>query len=258
MTMRFGAVALFIGLMLVSQPVLAWGPRGHAVVADIAQADLNRTARIQVAALLKQEAATNLAQISSWADTVRNKGVLGTPSHSIRFPGKGPLRMDACPSRFCALTAVDRYSAILGNRRASPAARLEALKYVVHLVGDIHTPLHAFASTGDHVPVRYRGQETTLHKLWDYVLMGEQGGNRTKIGQMLALRRGDAVGGRPIDWALESRAIARDHIFRTLPLRSKTVIALPDDYGAENWPIIATRLNQAGHRLGALLNRLLS
>jgi hypothetical protein len=258
MTMRFGAAALFMGLMLASQPALAWGPRGHAVVADIAQADLNRTARIQVAQLLAQEKVKDLSQIASWADEERNKGVLGTPSHSIRFPAKGPLRMDACPNHFCALTAVDRYSALLANRRASPAARLVALKYVVHLVGDIHTPLHAFVSTGDKVAVRYRGQVTTLHKLWDYGLMGEQGGNRTKIEQKLASRRGDPLGGRPIDWALESRNIARDDIFRTLPLRSKTVIDLPDDYGAENWPIIAERLNQAGHRLGALLNRLLS
>jgi hypothetical protein len=256
--MRIGATAVIMCLILLSPPALAWGPRGHAVVADIAQGDLNRAAQFQVAQLLKQEKVTELAQIASWADKRRKERVPGTPSHSIRFPANGPLRMDACPSRFCALAAIDRYSAVLANRRASAAVRLEALKYVVHLVGDVHTPLHAFVSGGGHVPVRYRGQETTLHKLWDYVLMGEQGGNRSKIERMLALRRGDAVGGRPIDWALESRAVARDHIFRTLPLRSKTVIALPDDYGAENWPIITTRLNQAGHRLGALLNRLLS
>ncbi|MET0371046.1 MAG: S1/P1 nuclease [Sphingobium sp.] len=235
---------------------MAWGPQGHIIVADIAQQDLTPAAKAQVVALLSLENTQKLADIANWADAVKGK-VPGSPSHSVRFAPKGPLRQDACPNRFCALAGLDRYSAVLADRGATARQRLEALKYVVHLVGDIHVPLHAFVSTGDRVPVNFAGKDATLHKVWDTLIISTRGKDTARIGrEVLASGRVRTVG-KPLDWALESRDIARERIFRKLPLKSDKRIVLPVSYATENWPVVETRLNQAGHRLGALLNSLL-
>jgi len=236
-------------------PALGWGRQGHRIVADIAQNDLTPVARSQVMALLKSEKFTRLAQIANWADEAKALGLAGSPSHSIRFPLEGgPLLPDACPSGFCAVAAMEMYSKILADPRAPIARRVEALKYVVHLAGDIHQPLHCVTATGSRLRLSFQGKETTLHKMWDRGILNAQGKSKRAIEAELMARKGDLLGRTPLDWALESRAIARDTIYKAVPVKSEAIVVLPDDYARNNWQVVAMRMAQAGHRLGDLLN----
>jgi nuclease S1 len=252
---------LLLAAFLFPQPALAWGSVGHAVVADIAEARLTPKAAAMVRELLASEGDKHLSDISSWADHIKPLKLTGAPAHSIRLPLDHSTQIipDACPSHFCIVAGLNIYSKILADPTRTIPQREEALKFVVHLVGDIHQPLHTNAVTGKMMVV-YEGRVYKLHKVWDTRIILDHGRDPNVIAQQLlatADQRGLDFGGDPVSWALEGRDIARDVIYTHVPQQSAQPLTLPANYGAQNWPIITARLTQAGIRLANILNHAL-
>lgn len=248
--------ASLLVLLSVPGPAWGWGKTGHAVVADIAQAHLTPAAAAQVHRLLAVEGAHRLADISLWADGV--KGQPGSPSHTIRLPidGSEPPQ-HPCPGKFCADDALTLYGAVLADKTKPLAEREVALKYIVHLVGDMQQPLHGTNATGG-MKVLFQGQETTLHGVWDDGIIDAHTDNDKKLAvQLIKKEKGVPSGGGPVDWAHEDLEIAQHDIYNDVPLRPKSVVVLPADYAAEKWPIVEERLTQGGLRLARMLNELL-
>lgn len=252
------ALALLLGAMAVNlpAPALAWGGEGHAVVAQIAELRLTPEARQQVHKLLALEGTANMSDVASWADQVKHTKTK-RPAHTVRLVLNGSeVNPDNCPSRFCATKGIEYYTRVLRDKNAKSADKLEALKYVIHLVGDVHEPLHTSQITGGKIKINFEGEPTTLHKVWDKEIIRVDGGDLRTLAQRLNAQAGAMKAtGQPIDWAVEGRNIARDVIFRCFPLRTNDTITLDQKYADAMWPIIRTRLTQAGVRLAALLNR---
>ena len=161
----------------------AWGGQGHRTIGAIADRLLSSPARAAVAQLLsgdldkfgKPSGRRTLEAVSDWPDEIT-----GTPAAHPRWHyddapvcGSAP-KAHYCPDRQCDSEQLKRLIAVVADTRAASRDRNEALKWVVHLVGDIHQPLHA-ADNGDRggnrVPValeavRTRGREN-LHRAWD-------------------------------------------------------------------------------------------
>lgn len=171
-------------LLLISGPALAWGPLGHRLVADLAWDDMSPRARAEAQKLLKGEAEPTLAGIANWADELRNTdAALGKKTahwHYVNIAEEG-CRYESnrdCRNGDCVVEAIRRQSAILADRKRSKADRLQALKFVVHFVGDVHQPLHAaFAHDkgGNTVQVNLDGRGTNMHALWDSGLLRTAG-----------------------------------------------------------------------------------
>lgn len=257
--MKFVAfvLALLLSLGARLEEALAWGREGHAIVADVAEAQLSPRAQAEVRRLLAPEGAMHLSEVASWADEKKAEGGPGTPSHSLRLPiGNDPFRANACPSRFCIVAAINQYTSVLSDRSQSASSRQEALKYLVHLVGDVHQPLHTIVATGSRYEVVFDGKLTNLHKVWDTGIIRHHHGRPPEIAQELLRLQGDFnLGGDALSWAVEGRDIARDTIYRQIPLEPEGVVTLSPDYADQNWPIVARRLTQAGGRLAHLLNK---
>ncbi len=155
-----------LGLPLTS---LAWGPQGHQVVAGLAQAQLTPAARTEATRLLALEPGATLESISTWADENRSPDTGAW--HYVNFP-RGTCTFDAprdCPEGRCVVQAIASQLQVLGSD-APDATRLLALKYVVHLVADVHQPLHAGHREdrgGNTYQVQALGRGTNLHALWD-------------------------------------------------------------------------------------------
>jgi S1/P1 Nuclease len=136
-----------------------------------------------------------------------------------------------------------------------------ALRFVAHLVGDIHQPLHAgFAEDrgGNSVDVRFNGRKENLHSLWDTAMVElEQGSPPEIAARIQAMVSSDELQqwqqGTTADWALESLAILRAQVYR-LPASGE----IGATYTEAARPLIRTRLAQAGARLAALLNETFS
>ncbi len=263
----------------------AWGPEGHAIVADIAQQHLTPAASAEVISLLKQEDLSRLDEISSWSDANRKEFPHTGSWHYVDIPLQAEDYVAArdCHQGNCVVSRLDHYANVLADKSAAPQARLEALKWVVHLVGDIHQPLHAEDNDdkgGNTVQVQFFGRGTNLHSLWDgriirKVLDLQPGPNYTfdhAIVQADAMmldrditdfqRKAwapstslSSLGDDAIVWANESHLLAQKVAYTDLAKPSGE--AWSQRYQAKAWPVVKTRLEQAGVRLAAVVNEAL-
>ena len=188
MNCRAGALACLLARLIAplalvalwgigTTPARAWGVQGHQVVAAIAWQGLSPVAREEATRLLALEPAQTLVSVATWAD--EHRGPATAPWHYLNFP-RGQCRFDAardCPEGQCVIGAIDRQRAILASK-ATDAERLQALKYLVHLVADIHQPLHAGYQDdrgGNTVQLRFLMRGSNLHALWDKGLIEQLG-----------------------------------------------------------------------------------
>ncbi len=290
----FLAPLLLAALLIQPERGQAWGVLGHAIVADIAEHHLTPEALEQIHALLRDEGFEHLDQVASWPDTIRKERPEASPWHYVGIP----LTEDAyvperdCKNGDCAIEAIRRFAIILADRSQPVAARREALKFLVHIVGDLHQPLHGADNAGDHeggkVPVDYFGQTIAgtppldLHWTWDTIILEHQlklkedsadapnapakraaaiEGNEidAKLGRKLAAEA--AKSDDPALWAMESHDAARKWVYPGLVAAGAappaTPIKLGKSYQARSWPVVRQRLELGGLRLAALLNKAL-
>jgi S1/P1 Nuclease len=190
-----GALAL---LTYTAPTASAWGCKGHQTVAAIAEKHLTPEARQLIQKLLGENpidpklqrwcgnSTTDLlVDASTWPDDVRNERKNGA-WHYIDIPrGKhqGDLT-EYCGREGCVTRAIEEQRAMLKDKSADPLKRAEAIRYLIHFVGDLHQPLHAINNAdkgGNCVPVKYFRHEPilsavhperedyspNLHQIWD-------------------------------------------------------------------------------------------
>ncbi len=250
---------LFFAFFFGAASAWAWGCKGHQIVAFIAEKHLTPQARQFVDKLLSENPvdpqlkrycgnATRdlLADASTWADDVRYDLKNG-PWHYIDIPlgaPRGPLT-PFCGSDGCVTQAIADQLAILRDKSAEPRKRADALRYLVHFVGDLHMPLHAATNNdegGNCVPVRYfrrrpyenRNSFTpNLHALWDTAILERdmEGAEPPEYADFLSqvfsldFPKWQAAGIHVDDWAWESHGLAASIVYGELT--PKIPIELP-------------------------------
>ena len=164
-------------LLTAAAPALAWGQNGHRITGAIADKHLSPKARAAVMEILGTE---SLAEASTWPDFMRSAPDSfwqkeSVPFHYVTIPiGKG---YSGAPPQGDAATALAKYSAVLRDPRASLADRQTALRFVIHIVGDLSQPLHVGREGdrgGNDVKVSFFGDATNLHTVWDTLLIENQ------------------------------------------------------------------------------------
>ncbi len=237
-----------------------WGATIHRVVARVASLHLDGATEREVRRLLGRE---SLAEVSTWADDVRSARPATSSWHYVNVPiWQSAYRASICPRAGCVIGTLEAQEKILADRSRSKAERAEALKWVVHLVADLHMPLHV-GDRGDRggndVTLSFLGRRTNLHALWDSGLMnatGQSEGDLVATVRDQIRRRGDLhviAGGSVIDWAMESHAVARDVAYQFLPQS----LVLDQQYLEIARPVLEDRILRASIRLAAVLDRAL-
>jgi len=269
----FAAATLAI---LATPSAGAWSAQGHRLVALIAAERLTPVARRNVVWLLGPE---SLADVSSWADH-NNDGVYQTFYwHFVNIPAEatGYNRDRDCPRqpgvaagaradmwRDCAIDRILYNKARLADLTLDRADRAVALKFLVHFVGDLHQPFHAFgpAHGGNDIPVIQFDSDLcgdrpcNLHGAWDGGLVAHRNLDDaryvTRLRDLIA-REGWAPrpAGTPAEWAMESHGIAKAAV---LPPHGR----VDETYYRAHIDVVDQRLAQAGLRLAALLNEILT
>lgn len=256
-----------LALSCASGPALAWGAKAHRIVADLAARDLTPATRLEVDGLLAGEAEPTLPGIANWPDELRERdAVRGRATatwHYLNFP-RGQCAYDPardCPGGDCVVAAIERQQAVLADTSRPPAERREALKFLVHLVADVHQPLHAaFADDlgGNLHQLQFEGEGTNLHAVWDRTLVAQRGLDPPKYADLLhaqpPLPR-DPTRRCPraaVAWAEESCRIASRPDF--YPRRGN----LPPGYVSRQQPVADVRLREAARRLARVLDETLA
>jgi hypothetical protein len=284
------ATALLLNAML-SCPAAAWGDEGHEVVALIAQSRLDPAVRKKVSALLAADTdpltAHTIAAAATWADKLRDSNENGTRQrtsqwHFVDIEMSAPDLDQACfghpavppgtlasngPAQDCVIDKIQEFAAELANPATDPEERIVALKFVLHLVADVHQPLHAADDHdrgGNEKRVSAAGFKAgNLHHYWDTVFVDRLGSNVKDIASVLIGRLSERdvqawSQGEPSDWALESFNVARDDAYGQLPQpTSRGSFRLADDYIDMATRDVATQLSKAGVRLAWVLNKAL-
>lgn len=243
-------------LLLCASPAFAWGSLGHRVVAQLAQKQLTPAASAEVERLLAVQGAHRLAHIAMWADDLRDTDPAlfkrTSRLHFVNFHSRDchydPPR--DCPRGECAVAAIGHYQAILGDGSRTDAERAQALDFVVHLVADLHQPLHASSGNdagGNDFQVRWHGHGTNLHAVWDSRMLNARGLSYRAYADLIARDTRSVPQLDPVQWAEESCRIARDVYPSTR--------TITPTYVERERPIEEARLREAGMRLATLLNR---
>ena len=250
---------VLIFLMLWASPAMAWGPNGHRIVGQIAENQLSDAARKGIAELVGR---ASLAQISTWADEIKSDPTWrhASPWHYINVPPGQTLEETERNPRGDVVEAIQRFEDVLRDRRAGRKERVDALRFLVHLVADIHQPLHAGYGSdrgGNDIRVRWFGDSTNLHTVWDEHLVEYQRLSFTEFvrffghaepGEIEAWRRSTVW-----DWARESQAML-PAVYDYGGTRSAKTPYLGYAYIFKHIDGVNERLLQAGVRLGGLLN----
>ena len=257
---------------LVPAPASAWGKTGHRVVAAIADTQLSGLARANVEEILGP--GESLDEAANWPDEMRSAPgdfwqKTATPWHYVTLNG---IIYDHAPPEGDALEALGRFSKVLRDSNASREDKQLALRFIVHLVGDLHQPLHngrCCDKGGNEVKVTWFGKPTNLHAVWDSQLVDEEQLSFTELAAKLErhISNDDVIKWwdiNPRDWTSESAEI-RDTLYPppAKPKKGQRVKKgkplLPDlswAYAFKFTPLMERRLSQGGVRLAAYLNAL--
>jgi hypothetical protein len=236
-------------------PAVAWGNVAHRAIASLAEGQLTPEAGKEVKRLLTLEGAAGLADVVMWADQIRRLGVPGSPEHDVPIPfdAAGYDAARDCQN-FCIVRAVPFYLAILADRTKPDAERLEALKYVIHLVGDIHQPLHTSQDGGGQL-VAWDTKVVYLHILWDVTIVSATYPTPDLLAGAIAKRAASPAScGTPEQWANEGHEIEKTFVYPALGPERRQPIILPAEYAPQALPIIEDRLALATARLSCVLN----
>ena len=265
--------------LAISPAALAWSALGHRMVGELAQRHISPAALAQVELLLAGEPDPTLAGVADWADRLRDldpeRFKATSRWHYVNTPPGLDCDYDAardCPGGNCVIGAIQAQRRILADRSQPLEARRDALKFIVHFVGDVHQPMHANNHDdlgGNRYQVSLRTElqpetyarkhyvdgvmGTNLHSIWDYYILGAEGLSLAQYSDRLdALpwppMPADGPQTGPEAWAGEScRLIEARHVY---PDGHKMDRSYLDEYR----PLAEQRVRQAAWRLAQILD----
>ncbi len=259
--MKIKPTLLLVSLLATaaySQVANAWGQTGHRVTGKIAEIYLTPEARASISLILENE---SLAEISTYADDNRSNPAqywqkVAGPFHYVTVPKGKKYESGDAPEQGDSYSALQMYSKMLKDPLTPRADQQLALKMIVHIIGDLHQPLHAGNGTdrgGNDVKVNFFWQDTNLHSVWDSGLIDRKQLSFTEWTAFLAPKIMPAqvkawTTTNPLVYIQESAEI-RDTIY---PESDQ----LSWQYLYDHTPILTVRLQQAGVRIAAHLNEI--
>ncbi len=240
---------------IVAPPVMAWGPLGHRTIAQVAENHLTAKTRREIDKLIGPQ---TLPEVAYWADEIRYlpEWKKADTWHYISVDDTETVASTVRNPAGDVLEAIERMEKTLRDPAATRAQKIEALKFLVHFVGDLHQPLHVGRRAdagGNKIDVILNGQKNTLHWVWDAVMLNDMGMSYTELAHDI-----DHVSTtqaevwqktRPTDWINECFA-ARPQIYDGVPEDGK----LSYLYSFKHWPLLRAQLLKAGVRLAGELN----
>lgn len=245
-----------ISLSFISTDALAWGQKGHDVTCDIAQRHLSRKASKEISKLLDGR---SIVYWANWLDNASHTPAFAYTKtwHYKNIDADETYETALVNENGDVLTAIDAQIAALKSGELNKEAAATSLKMLVHLMGDLHCPMHMGHRSdlgGNRWQLQFFNNGKNLHSIWDTDLI-ESAHKWNHSEWADELDRADKAeireitAGTPYDWGRETYLQATE-IYKATPVGSKLSY---DDVSA--WaPTIEQQLLRGGRRLAAVLN----
>jgi hypothetical protein len=189
-------ISAFLLTLLLSTQAFAWGDLGHRAVGEVATKHLTPTAKFAVMLINGGE---SLAQQATWADEVRSddKYKWLTLYHFISIDTPTFDHEHHDDEKVDAVSGIKKNIAILKSADKSAADKRQALSILVHLVGDVHQPLHAGYTDdrgGNNCKVQYFGKPANLHSVLDSSVFEHSGLSFTETARFVMEEQRELLG----------------------------------------------------------------
>ncbi|EOR96253.1 endonuclease [Arcticibacter svalbardensis MN12-7] len=255
---KYFAVAF---MFIIAITLISWGAAGHKTIAKIAENHLTPKAKDAIKVLLGDE---NMTEVAPWADQLRNDTDYKNTAawHYLNVPlglsyeqFSKTVKEQGANNIYGALI---KFEAELTSNTSTPEQKTDALKFIIHFVGDMHQPMHISRSEdkgGNSIQLQFDGKGTNLHKLWDSGLINKQGMNFTQMAITYDKTSPSEISqwqsDSPMKWMFESYLITAS-LYKDAEKNNK-----PDDrYYQENIKLVQKRIEMGGIRLAGTLNTL--
>ena len=246
----------FFVLLLVFQS-FGWGATGHRVVGLIAERHLSKKAKKEIEKILRDE---TLAEVSNHMDFIKSDATYRhmSPWHYATIPDGKSYSEAGTPEEGDVIVTIRRLISELKSKNFTDEDELFALKNLVHMIGDIHQPLHVGNGEdkgGNDIKLEYFWQDSNLHRVWDSQIIDGQKYSYTEyvdwIDHPTEAQLSEWSSLEVLDWANESKE-CRNQCYETIPDNKK----LSYRYDFDNIELLNQRLLQAGIRLANVLNEI--
>jgi len=245
-------VRQFIIILVTASVLFGWGKTGHRVIGKIAEENLTPVAKEKISYLLGH---TDIARIANWADEIKSDSAWDhshdwhyctiLEGHEYEGPEAGGY----------AVKKVSEFTTLLKKGTLGKKDQLNVFRFIVHIVGDLHQPLHVGNGTdrgGNDVKVTWFWDETNLHKVWDSQMIDGMQYSYTEYAQQIQLGLSDADKQLMLDpnilsFVNNSRAV-HDQVYDIGDGK------LSYEYVYKNKELMEDRLLKAGFHLAAILN----
>jgi len=241
--------------ILLSISALAWGPTGHRATGMVAEKYLSKKAKKELQRILGGQ---SLAMASTWMDEVRSDSTYNymTDWHWVTIQdGQTYDESEKNPNGDVVQT-IERIILELKSKKLSVKEEVEHLKILIHLVGDIHQPLHVGGGNdrgGNDVKVTWFRTDSNLHRVWDSDMIDDTHLSYTELGESLEKLSTEKLN------ALQKSSV-RDWTTESMSFRKRVYDygngKLGYRYAYVNFEIVRERLLQAGVRLAGVLNEI--
>lgn len=230
-----------------------WGASGHRIVGLIAERHLSKKALKEINKILENE---TLAEVSNHMDFIKSDGSYRhmSPWHYATIPDEGSY--NGAPEEGDVIGTIERLISELKSKNFTDEDEAFALKCLVHLIGDIHQPLHVGNGEdrgGNDVKLEYFWVSSNLHRAWDSGMIDNQKYSYTEYADWIDHPSDEQLSEwsslNVLDWANESKEY-RAQCYETVPENKK----LSYRYNYDNIDLLNQRLLQAGIRLANVLN----
>ena len=249
-----------------SMPAFAWGPKGHDIVAAIAEQNLTKKTKKALDKLLEGK---SIVYYSSWMDNIQNSpnwknGYDKTKTWHYANVDKG-LTYETMEKnkKGDVLTGLEFLvnELTVNFDNLSDSLKQDYVKMVVHMVGDMHCPMHAGRSTdrgGNGKNVKWFGQKTNLHSVWDSKMI-DSARKWSYTEWVNHLDRKDKkykkaiVQGTYQDWFAET-VVRAEELYEYAERQGDEVPNFSYQYVYDFSPLLENRLQTGGYRLAHVLN----
>jgi nuclease S1 len=245
---------LFIVAIFLSYNAISWGLTGHRVVGQIAQKHLSSKAKKELKRVFGHK---SLAYNANWMDFIKSDPSFNhmKPWHYASIPDGQTYKQAGTPPEKDIIWAINNFTGQLKSDTLMLDEERFALRCLIHLVGDIHQPLHVGNGEdrgGNDVKIQFFWKDSNLHRIWDSGMIDGDNLGYTEMAQFIDHNEKGEIEklqtSSPLDWANESVAM-RKSVYNTKGAKNLTY-----NYVFEHKEDVRRRLKQAGIRLAGLLN----
>ena len=250
-------IGLLSAMIFCSVMAFAWGQTGHRVVGKIAENHLSKKAKSALACIMGTE---GLVEASTWMDNIKSDDKYDHTHqwHYVTIPDGKDYHNCEVAEGGDAYESINRMIAIIKNKEASKAEKIEAIRMLTHLVGDVHQPLHVGNGEdrgGNSLKIKWFYQNSNLHRIWDSGMIDSKQFSYSELAGL-------------IDHVSESTKVQLQKdsldvwVKEAMDLRPQIYDIegeenLSYEYQYKNWATVKDQLMKAGIRLAGILNEAL-